>query len=73
MARDWKKFDNDEIGAIWRGYQQTEFRSYGLLPMSIAPSIDNMRLTPMEILALVDELMDRLEIKYSKEENIEVL
>lgn len=70
MTRDWKKFDNDEISAIWRGYLQTEFRTHNVLGMSIAPSIENMRLTPLEIIRLVEELMDRLEIKYGKEKEL---
>ena len=63
MSREWKKFTDDELGAIWRGYLQTEFRGYDPLRMSSAPSIDNMRLTPMEIIRLVEELFVRLEIK----------
>ncbi len=70
MTREWKKFENDELGAIWRGYLQTEFQTYDVLRQSIAPSEKNMRLTPMEIIRLVDELMDRLEIKYKKEEKV---
>ena len=63
MVREWKKFSDDELGAIWRGYLQTEFRNHDPLRMSCAPSIDNMRLTPMEIIRLVEELLIRLEIK----------
>ena len=33
--RDWKKLENDEIAAIWRGYQQTEFRNYDVLRLSM--------------------------------------
>jgi hypothetical protein len=63
MARDWNKFTNDEIATIWKGYLQTEFRSYDPLRMSCAPGISNLRLTPMEIIRLVENLMERLEIK----------
>ncbi len=63
MSRDWSKLQNDEIAAVWRGYCQTEFKGYDVLRQSIAPGIINMRLTPMEIIRLVDELMKRLEIK----------
>jgi thymidine phosphorylase len=63
MTRDWEKFTNDEISCIWKGYVQTEFKNYDVLNLSIAPSIKEMRLTPMEIVRLVDELMNRLEIK----------
>lgn len=61
--RDWKKLENDEIAAIWRVYLQTEFNNYDVLRMSIVSGITSMRLTPMEIVRLVTELMDRLEIK----------
>ncbi len=61
--RDWKKFSNDEIFAVWKGYLQTEFPSYcdplklcGVIPKSI-------RITAMEMIRLVEEMMDRLEIK----------
>jgi hypothetical protein len=63
MTRSWDKFENDEIAAIWRGYLQSEFRGYDVLRQSIAPGIDNFRLTPMEIIRLVQELMRRLDIK----------
>lgn len=64
MCRDWEKFSLDELASIWRGYQQTEFQNYDVLRMSIVPAIKNMRLTPMEIIRLVDELFKRLEIKF---------
>jgi hypothetical protein len=63
MVRSWNKLENDEIAAIWRGYLQTEFRGYDVLRQSIAPGIDNFRLTPMEIIRLVDELMRRLNMQ----------
>jgi hypothetical protein len=69
MARDWSKLQNDEIAAVWRGYCQTEFKGYDPLRMSTIPGITNMRLTPMEIIRLVEELMIRLEIK-TKEDTI---
>lgn len=66
--RDWKKFENDEIITIWTGYLQTEFQAYDILRQSVAPSHKNFRLTPMEIVRLVDELMDRLAIKMNCQE-----
>jgi hypothetical protein len=63
MSRDWEKFSNDELNTIWIGYLQTEFGGHDLLRMSISPSHKNMRLTPMEIIRLVEELFKRLEIK----------
>ncbi len=67
MTRDWKKFENDEIISIWKGYLQTEFKNYDVLQLSIAPGVKNLRLTPMEIIRLVDELIDRLEKKENQE------
>lgn len=66
--RDWKKFDDDEIITIWTGYLQTEFQTYDILRISSVPSQKNLRLTPMEIVRLVDELMNRLEMKMTKQE-----
>lgn len=67
MTRDWKKLENDEIVSIWKGYLQTEFQNYDPLRMKLIPGISNMRLTPLEIIRLVDELMERLDIKFKEE------
>ena len=66
--RDWEKFENDELATMWKGYLQTEFVNYDVLKMSIAPKMENLRLTPMEIIRLVEELFKRLEIKIQKQE-----
>lgn len=64
--RDWKKFTNDELWTIWKGYLATEFPGYGD-PLNMKPiQFKAIRLTPMEIIKIVDELMDRLEIKDGK-------
>jgi hypothetical protein len=61
--RKWSQLHNDEIFAIWKEYLRTEgFNTYNVL------MIDNivskpMRLTMIEVLKLVDELLDRLEAK----------
>jgi hypothetical protein len=61
--RDWKKFENDEIMTIWKGYLAWEFPSYGD-PLNNRPTHEKpIRITPMEIVKLVDELMDRLDVK----------
>lgn len=61
--RNWTKFENDEIMTIWKGYLSCEFPDYGdplrLRPISPKP----IRLTSMEIIKLVDELMNRLDVK----------
>lgn len=69
MSRDWKKFDDDELFAIWKGYCRTEFPDYSD-PLRRCSVIDKpIRLTPLEIIRLVDELIDRLEIKKNLKEN----
>jgi len=68
--RDWEKFDDDEIITMWKGYLATEFPSYEN-PLSLRPDhyIPNvMRLTSMEIIKLVEELMKRLEMKLKQKE-----
>lgn len=60
--RDWKKFENDEIMTIWKGYLSQEFGTNNLLGQRIVHP-KPIRLTPMEIVKLVDELMYRLDIK----------
>lgn len=61
MSRDWTKFENDEIYAIWHSYIKTEF---GNDPLFLGrPFNQAIRLTSMEIIRLVEELLNRLEIK----------
>lgn len=66
--RDWEKLENDEIYAIWHSYCKTEFgHSYQnalcLNPIEFKQAI---RLTPMEIIKLVELLLIRLEQKELK-------
>jgi hypothetical protein len=63
--RDWTKFDNDEIMTIWTGFLAQEFGNGDVLNMRIVHQ-KPIRLTPMEIIKLVDELMKRLDIKENK-------
>lgn len=60
--RDWKKFENDEIMTIWKGFVAQEFGTQDPLRMRMYHD-KPIRLTPLEIIALVDELMRRLDIK----------
>ncbi len=60
--RDWKKFENDEIMTIWKGYVAQEFGRGDPLCMSYHHE-KPIRLTPMEIVKLVDELMGRLDVR----------
>jgi len=68
MARNWKDFKNDELFGIWTSYVRTEFSSYDDLN-NISTYSKEIRLTPLEIIKLVEELMDRLDIKQKNEEN----
>jgi hypothetical protein len=64
--RDWEKFENDELISIWKGYLSWEF-DHGD-PIRIRLHRDSpIRLTPMEIIKLVDHLMKRLDIKENGE------
>jgi hypothetical protein len=60
--RNWKEKQNDEIFAIWKEYLRTDgFTGDHLFHESIRSK--PIRLTMHEIVRLVEELMDRLEIK----------
>lgn len=63
MTREWEKFNNDEIYGIWHSYLKTEFPGYGDPLCNQREFKQSIRLTPMEIIRLVDELLKRLEIK----------
>ena len=60
--RDWKKFENDEIMTIWKGYVAYEFGSGDVLNMKYHTE-KPIRLSCMELVRLVDELMTRLDVK----------
>ena len=60
--RDWEKFENDEIMTIWKGFIAQEFGTQDPLRMRMYHD-KPIRLTPMEIISLVDNLMKRLDIK----------
>lgn len=62
MTRDWKKFENDELMTIWKGYIAQEFGNQDVLCMRMHYD-KPIRLTPIEIIKLVDELMNRLDLK----------
>ena len=63
MHRKWKELQNDEIYAIWKEYLRFEGLS-GCDPLRFDMiRSKSMRLTPMEIIKLVEELLDRLEAK----------
>lgn len=62
MNRKWKELQNDEIFAIWSEYLRSEgLANYDPLRLDQIKSRP-MRLTPIEIIKLVDELLNRLEV-----------
>ena len=61
-SRNWEKFENDEIMTIWKGFIAQEFGTGDPLRMRLYHD-KPIRLTPMEIIQLVEELMKRLDIK----------
>ena len=65
--RDWKKFENDEIMTVWKGYIAQDFGGHDPLRQRLHYP-RGIRLSPMEIHALVEELMDRLEMKFKEPE-----
>lgn len=68
MLRDWSKFENDEIMTIWKGYMVHEFGNGDVLGLQRHHE-KPIRLSPMEIIRLVEELMKRLDIKENGELN----
>ncbi|MES2409013.1 MAG: hypothetical protein V4509_01790 [Patescibacteria group bacterium] len=61
--RDWTKFENDEIMTIWKGYLAMEFPGHSDPLYQRKYHEKPIRLTGMEVIKLVDELMNRLDIK----------
>ena len=58
--RDWKKLSHDEIIAIWESYCHNEFPGYSD-PLGLQrPWTKSVRITPMEMIRLVEELIERL-------------
>ncbi len=62
MSREWEKFENDELFALWRCYKACEFPEQSYIASSHFVG-KKLRLSPMEIIKLVDELIKRLEVK----------
>ena len=68
--RKWEDLENDEIYGIWHSYLSTEFQGYND-PCRLRPDFKQaIRLTPMEIIKLVDELLIRLEAKEKRNEKV---
>jgi hypothetical protein len=65
MVRTWKEMKNDEIWSIWSNYVRTEVM-IDPCRLNYYEKDKPIKLTPMEIHRLVEELLDRLEIKEGK-------
>ena len=63
--RNWKDMKGDEIYSIWSNYVRSEFMT-DPIRMNYYEKDKPIRLTPMEIHRLVEDLLDRLEIKEGK-------
>jgi hypothetical protein len=61
--RNWKEMKSDEIYSIWSAYVRTECYNSDPLRRDYYEKDKIMRLTPMELHKLIEELLDRLEIK----------
>jgi hypothetical protein len=57
-----KKFENDEFMTIWKGYMAQEFGNSDPCRLHLHHE-KPIRLTCIEIIKLVEELMRRLDIK----------
>jgi len=66
MTRQWEKFSDDEIAGIWGSYMRTEFGCLNPLRQSQEHTRE-VRLTPLEIIRLVEHLMNRISIKLEKD------
>jgi hypothetical protein len=63
--RKWENMQNDEIYSIWKGYCMSSCRGD---PLCQSDHPKPMRLTYVEVHALVEELLNRLDIKQKNEE-----
>ncbi len=61
--RNWKDMQSDEIYSIWSAYVRNESYNHDPLRLNYYEKDKVMRLTSMEIHRLVENLLDRLEIK----------
>ncbi len=62
-GRKWDELQNDEIYSIWQNYLRAEGLAY-CDPLRCDPIPSRpMRISPIEMIKLVDELLDRLEAK----------
>lgn len=63
MPRNWKEMQSDEIFSVWKEYLRTDGLGYYDILCQDRIVSKPIRLTPIEIIKLVEELIDRLEIK----------
>lgn len=58
--RNFKQMSTDEMYALWHGYMQTDWGNYDPLRQCMQHSKIPIRLTPLEIVKLADEIFERL-------------
>ncbi len=62
--RNWNQLSSDELFAIWNAYLQSDFGGYDPLRQNLHPFMGiKMKLTPMDIHKMVDELFERVRVK----------
>lgn len=59
-TRNWQEMELDEIAAIWQQYLYSDFGGYDVLRQSCIQRKRDIKLSPMDIHRLVDDLLDRL-------------
>lgn len=53
----------DEMYSLWQGYMQTDWGNYDPLRQCMQHSKIHIRLTPVEIIKLTEEIFERLLVK----------
>lgn len=58
--RDFEKMSTDEMYALWQGYLQTDWNGYDPLHQRMQYPKIAIRMTPLEIIKMADEIFVRL-------------
>lgn len=58
--RNFKAMDTDALYALWDGYKRTDWGGHDPLNFCVVHSKCPIRLTPLEIIKLLDEVFERL-------------
>lgn len=67
--RDFEKMETDELYALWDGYKRTDWGGYDPMNHCVVHCAIKIRLTPLEMIKMMDELFIRLLKKEGHEIN----